>query len=88
MIHRHQADAPAAARHASASVGSLRVSHPDRVIDPSTGLTKLDLVRYYASVAERMLPHLQNRPVAQVRGPQGIRGQLFFQRHDSSADDD
>jgi len=88
MIHRHPAATPASARHASVSVGNLRVSHPDRVIDPSTGLTKLDLVRYYESVAERMLPHLQNRPVAQVRGPQGIRGQLFFQRHDSSADDD
>jgi bifunctional non-homologous end joining protein LigD len=88
MIHRHQAAAPATARHDSASVGGLRVSHPDRVIDPSTGLTKLDLVRYYESVAERMLPHLRNRPVAQVRGPQGIRGQLFFQRHDSGADDD
>lgn len=88
MIHRHPADAPAVAHPHSARVGSLRVSHPDRVIDPSTGLTKLDLVRYYESVAERMLPHLQGRPVAQVRGPQGIRGQLFFQRHDSSADDD
>jgi bifunctional non-homologous end joining protein LigD len=73
----------------SALVGGVRVSHPDRVIDPSTGLTKLDLVRYYESVAERMLPHLLGRPVAAVRAPQGIRGQLFFQRHDNtSADDD
>jgi len=52
------------------------------VIDPSTGLEKLDLVRYYESVAEWMLPHLQGRPVALVRGPGGVGGSLFFQKHD------
>ncbi len=36
----------------------MKVTHPERVIDPSTGLTKLDLVRYYESVAEWMMPHL------------------------------
>ncbi len=60
----------------------VKVSNPGRVIDPSTGLTKLDLVRYYESIAERMLPHLKGRPVSLVRGPQGITGQLFFQKHD------
>ncbi|HEX5686426.1 MAG TPA: non-homologous end-joining DNA ligase [Ideonella sp.] len=88
MSHHHQAVASPDAHPASVRVGSQRVSHPDRVIDPSTGLTKLDLVRYYESVAELMLPHLQGRPVAQVRGPQGVRGPLFFQRHDAHADDE
>jgi bifunctional non-homologous end joining protein LigD len=60
----------------------LKVTHPERVIDPSTGLTKLDLVRYYDSVAERMLPHLAGRPLALVRGPEGVAGALFFQKHD------
>jgi bifunctional non-homologous end joining protein LigD len=63
-------------------VGSVQVSNPERVIDPSTGLTKLDLVRYYESVAEWMLPHLRGRPVSLVRGPSGIAGQVFFQKHD------
>ncbi|MGM9487044.1 DNA ligase D [Ideonella sp. YS5] len=61
--------------------GSVRVSHGERVIDESTGLTKLDLVRYYESVAEWILPHLKNRPVSLVRGPTGIGGELFFQKH-------
>lgn len=61
---------------------AVRVSNPDRIIDPSTGLKKLDLVRYYDSVAEWMLPHLKARPVALVRGPTGITGELFFQKHD------
>ncbi|MFP5406436.1 MAG: DNA ligase D, partial [Gammaproteobacteria bacterium] len=69
-------------RSSASKVGAIKVSNPDRVIDPSTGLKKLDLVRYYESIAERMLPHLKGRPVSLVRGPSGIDGQLFFQKHD------
>jgi len=43
---------------------TLRVSHPERVIDFSTGTTKIDLVRYYALVAPLMMEHLRNRPIA------------------------
>ena len=57
------------------------MTNPERVIDPITGLTKLDLVRYYESVAERILPHLVDRPVSLVRAPEGITGELFFQKH-------
>ena len=60
---------------------AIKVSNPERVIDASTGLTKLDLVRYYESVAERILPHLRGRPVSLVRGPSGVGGELFFQKH-------
>ncbi|TWO67779.1 DNA ligase D [Caenimonas sedimenti] len=59
----------------------LKVSNPKRVIDPSTGITKLHLVAYYDAVADFILPHLKNRPVSLVRAPQGIAGQLFFQKH-------
>jgi len=62
-------------------VGGVRISHPERVIDASTGLTKLDLARYYESVAEWILPHLKARPVALVRAPTGVEGELFFQKH-------
>jgi bifunctional non-homologous end joining protein LigD len=62
----------------------IAVTNPKRVIDPSSGLTKLDLVRYYESVAERLLPHLAGRPVSLVRGPEGIAGELFFQKHDEA----
>lgn len=60
---------------------SVKVSHGERVIDASTGLTKLALVRYYESVADFILPHLKGRPVSLVRGPNGVGGQLFFQKH-------
>ena len=59
----------------------LRVSNPDRVIDPQSGLTKIDLVRYYALVAPLMMEHLKGRPVSLVRAPAGVGGELFFQKH-------
>ena len=62
-------------------IGKLRVTHPDRVIDTSTGLTKLALAHYYAQVAPLILPHLKGRPVSLVRAPEGIKGALFFQKH-------
>ncbi len=59
----------------------LRVTHPDRVIDKSTGITKIDLLRYYSLVGDLMMEHLNARPVSLVRAPSGIGGQLFFQKH-------
>jgi bifunctional non-homologous end joining protein LigD len=64
-----------------AATPELKVTHAERIIDTSAGITKADLVRYYASVAERMLPHLKERPIALVRAPEGVAGQLFFQKH-------
>lgn len=63
-------------------VSGVKVSNPERVIDAATGLKKLDLVRYYESVAEWMLPHLKGRPCSLLRGPTGVGGELFFQKHD------
>ena len=62
-------------------VGGQAISSPDRVVDASTGTTKLDIARYYATVAPLLLPHLDHRPVALVRAPDGIAGALFFQKH-------
>jgi bifunctional non-homologous end joining protein LigD len=63
---------------------SVKVTNPERVIDPSTGLRKVDLVRYYESIAEWMLPHLRGRPASLVRAPDGVAGKLFFQKHDEA----
>ena len=69
---------------AEASVEGIRISHPERVIDKSTGITKLDVVSHYLAVARLILPHLAARPVSLVRAPAGIDGTLFFQKHAES----
>jgi bifunctional non-homologous end joining protein LigD len=61
--------------------GKVRITHPDRVIDAASGTTKMQLAEYYASVAEWILPQLKERPVALVRAPDGIAGELFFQKN-------
>jgi bifunctional non-homologous end joining protein LigD len=51
------------------------------VLYPEQGLTKLDLADYYMRVAEWMLPHVVNRPLALVRCPNGRGKPCFFQKH-------
>lgn len=64
-----------------ATLGKLRLTHAERIIDPASGTTKRQVAEYYASVAERILPHLHDRPVALVRAPDGLGGELFFQKN-------
>jgi len=64
----------------SVTVG-IEVSHADRIMDKSTGVTKLDVVRYYEQVAPLMMEHLQDRPTSLVRTPDGVGGEHFFQKH-------
>ncbi len=66
---------------ASRLPAGLHVTNPERLIDASSGLHKIDLVRYYGLVAPLMLAQLKARPVALVRAPEGVGGELFFQKH-------
>jgi len=60
---------------------TFKVTHGERVMDADSGVTKLDLVRYYALVGQLMMEHLEGRPVSLVRAPEGVGGELFFQKH-------
>lgn len=61
--------------------GKIRLTHPERVIDPTSGATKRDLADYYIRISDWLLPQLAQRPVALVRAPEGIGGELFFQKN-------
>ncbi|UUJ40837.1 DNA ligase D [Pseudomonas extremaustralis] len=63
------------------NLGTLRLTHPDRVVDATTGTTKREVAQYYAQVADWLLPQLKDRPVALVRAPDGLGGELFFQKN-------
>jgi len=80
-VHDVDAKKPPARKPGAAKAAGLGITHPDRVIDAKSKATKLDLVRYYERIAPHMLPHLVGRPIALVRAPTGIGGELFFQKH-------
>ncbi|WP_316356590.1 DNA ligase D [Devosia sp.] len=67
----------------AAEAAGIRLTSPDRVVYPGQGVTKADLVAYYAAVAERMLPYVEKRPLSLLRCPQGRAKYCFFQKHDT-----
>ena len=66
---------------ASDEWAGVRLSHPDKILYPEQDLTKRDLAKYYEQVADWMLPHVVDRPLAIVRCPAGSGKPCFFQKH-------
>ena len=62
-------------------IEGIALSNPGRVLFPKAGYTKLDVARYYQSIAEWILPHAKGRPLSLVRCPEGEGGECFFQKH-------
>jgi bifunctional non-homologous end joining protein LigD len=61
-------------------LSKIQMTNPERLMYPSAGVTKIGIATYYAQVAERMLPHVVDRPLALVRCPQGYGEKCFFQK--------
>ena len=57
------------------------ITHPEKILDPASGMTKRQLAEYYIAVAEHMLPHIADRPLSIVRCPDGSNKPCFFQKH-------
>jgi bifunctional non-homologous end joining protein LigD len=68
-------------RDGSTVFDGVRLTNANRVLYPEERLTKLDLARYYAAVADWALPHLAHRPLSLVRAPNGVGGEHFYQKH-------
>ena len=62
-------------------VAGVSISHPDKILDEESSLTKLRLAEYYDAVAEHLLPHIAGRPLSIVRCPEGSGKPCFFQKH-------
>jgi bifunctional non-homologous end joining protein LigD len=71
-------------RTSRANLADLAITHPDKVLDESSGMTKEMLARYYVAVADHMLPHVAQRPLSVVRCPEGSGKPCFFQKHIAS----
>ncbi len=58
----------------------VSISNPDKVLFPDAGITKLELVRYYLTVADGALQAAGNRPNVLVRSPNGVGCEFFYQK--------
>ncbi|WP_428311993.1 DNA ligase D [Hydrocarboniphaga sp.] len=63
------------------TVAGVRISHPERIMDEDSGLTKLQLAQYHQLIADSMMIEAANRPLAVVRCPQGDVHECFFQKN-------
>ncbi|MDQ2670596.1 MAG: non-homologous end-joining DNA ligase [Gemmatimonadota bacterium] len=59
---------------------SVDLTNLDKIFWPELGLTKRDLLQYYAEVSEVLLPHLVDRAMVMKRYPNGIKGKHFFMK--------
>lgn len=73
--------ASASGRLEQVSAPSMRLTHPAKIVDPESGLTKQELAAYYWAVAPFMLPHIADRPLSLVRCPEGAGKPCFYQKH-------
>jgi bifunctional non-homologous end joining protein LigD len=62
------------------TVQGIVITHPERMVFPGDGIQKLEVARYHERIAELMLPHIVDRPLALLRAPDGIGGGTFFQK--------
>jgi bifunctional non-homologous end joining protein LigD len=59
----------------------LSLSNLDKVLYPSTGFTKGQVIDYYARIAPALLPHLAGRPVTMKRYPDGVDSEYFYEKN-------
>lgn len=60
---------------------TLRLTNLDKVFWPRSGFTKGQMIDYYTRIAPYLLPHLQGRPLTLKRYPNGIDGQMFYEKN-------
>ncbi len=70
-----------ATRNLQPTTPPIRLTHPQKILDPESQLTKQQLADYYYAIAPHMLPHIADRPLSLVRCPEGATKPCFFQKH-------
>jgi bifunctional non-homologous end joining protein LigD len=58
----------------------VRATHLSKIYFPEDGITKGDVINYYISMADYILPYLKGRPESLLRNPNGIHAKGFFQK--------
>jgi bifunctional non-homologous end joining protein LigD len=65
----------------TSTVVGVRISHPDRLIYPDLGISKIQLARYYEEIADWIVPHVAGRPLTLVRCPAGLAAPCIYLKH-------
>lgn len=81
-VRRRAITIPAEADDVDLTVAShpVRLTHLTKRFWPTLGITKGDLLRYYAAIAPVLVPHLRDRAMVMKRYPNGARGKCFFMK--------
>ncbi|HYZ86956.1 MAG TPA: non-homologous end-joining DNA ligase [Bryobacteraceae bacterium] len=58
----------------------VKLTNLDKIFWPKLGITKRDLLQYYADVAPVLIPHLKGRAMVMKRYPNGAEGEFFFMK--------
>lgn len=59
---------------------NVKLTNLNKIFWPDEGITKGDLINYYQSISNYILPYLKNRPQSLNRFPNGIKGPSFYQK--------
>ena len=65
----------------SDTVSGVRISHPDRLIYPELGISKIQLARYLEEIADWIVPHVKGRPLTLVHCPAGLAVPCNYLKH-------
>jgi bifunctional non-homologous end joining protein LigD len=72
-------------RAAPAAADDVKISNPERVLFPDSGVTKGELIEYYRAIGPMMMEWTAKRPLSLVRCPQGRAKKCFFQKHNTGS---
>ncbi|HZW76771.1 MAG TPA: non-homologous end-joining DNA ligase [Flavobacteriaceae bacterium] len=67
----------------SINIAGIEITHPDKIIYPALNITKLEMVKYYEKVSDKMLKFLKDRPLTLHRFPNGVNEEGFYQKNAS-----
>ncbi|MHB1610622.1 MAG: non-homologous end-joining DNA ligase LigD [Sulfobacillus sp.] len=59
----------------------IQITHPNKIVFPDLGLTRLELVAYYRKVGQLMIDHMKGRAITVKRWPHDIQGSMFYQKN-------
>ena len=59
----------------------LTLTNLDKVLYPSVGFTKAEVIAYYSAIADTLLPYVADRPLTRVRFPDGVSSSSFYEKN-------